>query len=118
MLGVQLRRPIRLAAALASAAMLAAGLTACSAGGGPGGCTPGASAGAGSESVTATGRFGTPPAVRFATPLHVTDTQVSSLIPGSGPGVVPNQEIIADLTILNGTTGKVVTRTDYTGTVD
>src|SRR3954470_22831878 len=115
MLDVQLRRALRLAAVLASTGMLAAGLTACSSGGGPGGCTPGASAGAGSDSVRATGPFGSAPSVRFPTPLHVTDTQVSSIRPGTGAGVVPNQEVIADLTILNGTTGKVVTKTDYTG---
>ncbi|HEV7623155.1 MAG TPA: FKBP-type peptidyl-prolyl cis-trans isomerase, partial [Amnibacterium sp.] len=82
-----------------------------------GDCTP-AAAGAGSDSVTASGRFGTTPTIRFDTPLHVSSTQVSSLIPGSGDGVVNGQELIADLTILDGTTGKVVSKTDYTGKPD
>src|SRR5579875_1618881 len=97
-------RPLRLAAALATAALIAAGLAGCSASG-PGGCTPGASSGAGSDAVTASGRFGTQPKVHFGTPLHVTTTQVSTLIPGTGPGVVAGQEIVADLSILDSTTG-------------
>jgi FKBP-type peptidyl-prolyl cis-trans isomerase 2 len=117
MLGVPLTRPLRFAAALAAAALLSAGLAGCSAGGAAG-CTSGAAAGSGSDSVTASGRFGTAPTVRFATPLHVPNTQVSSLISGSGPGVVQGQELVADLTILNGTTGKVVSKTDYTGKLD
>jgi FKBP-type peptidyl-prolyl cis-trans isomerase 2 len=117
MLDVLLTRPLRLAAVLASAALVAAGLAGCSAGG-PGGCTPGAAAGAGSDSVTATGGFGTSPTVRFSTPLHVPTTQVSTLIPGSGDGVVEGQELVADLTILDGTTGTVVSKTDYTGKAD
>ncbi|MGN6744189.1 MAG: FKBP-type peptidyl-prolyl cis-trans isomerase [Amnibacterium sp.] len=110
-------RPLRLAAALATAALLTAGLAGCS-GTGPGGCTPGAAAGSGSDSVTASGAFGSAPTVRFGTPLHVASTEVSTLIPGSGAGVVEGQELVADLTILDGTTGKVITKTDYTGKVD
>ena len=112
-----LTRPLRLAAVLAAAALLSAGLAGCSASG-PGGCTPGAAAGSGSDSVTASGRFGTTPKITFSTPLHVPSTQVSTLIPGSGAGIVPGQELVADLTILDGTTGAVVTKTDYTGKTD
>lgn len=110
-------RPLRLAAVLASAALVAAGLAGCSAEGSDD-CTPGAVSGAGSEAVTAGGHFGTSPAVRFDTPLHVAKTEVSTLIPGSGAGVVEGQELVADLTILDGTTGKVISKTDYTGKTD
>jgi peptidylprolyl isomerase len=117
MLGVPLTRPLRLAAVLASAALVTAGLAGCSSGG-PGGCTPGATTGAGSDSVTASGAFGTQPKIRFDTPLHVSSTEVSTLIHGSGSGVVNGQELVADLTILDGTTGAVVSKTDYTGKAD
>jgi FKBP-type peptidyl-prolyl cis-trans isomerase 2 len=116
MLGVQIRRPLRLAAAVATAALLGTGLTACS--GLAGGCTPQAGPGTASETVTASGRFGTRPAVHFPTPLHASTTQVSTLVPGSGDRIVPNQQIVADITILDGTTGTVISKTDYTGKID
>jgi FKBP-type peptidyl-prolyl cis-trans isomerase 2 len=117
MLDVPLTRPLRLAGVLASVALVTAGLAGCAASG-PGGCTPGATSGAGSDSVSASGRFGTTPTVRFDTPLHVPTTEVSTLIPGSGAGVVNGQELVADVTILDGTTGTVVSKTDYTGKTD
>ncbi|MDH2444640.1 FKBP-type peptidyl-prolyl cis-trans isomerase [Amnibacterium sp. CER49] len=114
-----LRLPVlRLAASLATAVVLATGLAGCAAGAGASGCTPQATSGSGSDSVIASGPFGTAPAVRFATPLDVSTTQVTTLRPGSGAPVVPNQELLADVTILDGTTGRVVTKTDYSGKVD
>jgi peptidylprolyl isomerase len=44
----------------------------------------------------------------------VKTTEISPLIQGSGAPIQPQQEIIADITILNGTTGAVVTKTEYT----
>lgn len=104
-------RPLvpRLAGALIAVALTAAGLTGCSAAGG--GCTPEASSGQASQAVSASGT--TKPAVRFATPQHASRTQVSTLRAGTGDPIVPTQEIVADFTIVNGTTGKVVTTTPY-----
>jgi FKBP-type peptidyl-prolyl cis-trans isomerase len=76
------------------------------------GCTAIAS-GEGSDSVKATGAFDKVPTVTFANPLHVTSTQVSTLIDGHGTPVIGEQEIVADVTILDGTTGKVVSQTPY-----
>ncbi|RIX27705.1 FKBP-type peptidyl-prolyl cis-trans isomerase [Amnibacterium setariae] len=106
----------RLLAGAAVVASLAAALTGCSGGAGSAaGCSPLAQPGGASESVSATGRFGTAPTVDFATPIHVDETQVSSLIPGRGAPLQGAQEIAAEVTFLNGTTGQEVTKTDYTG---
>jgi peptidylprolyl isomerase len=116
MLGVHLRRPLRLAAAVTTAALLATGLAGCDSI--FGGCSPEATSGAASDSVTASGRFGTAPSVHFPTPLNASTTEVSTLIRGTGGAVAPNQEIVADITILDGTTGQTVSKTDYTGKID
>jgi peptidylprolyl isomerase len=101
----------RLAGGLIAVALTAAGLTGCSAAGG--GCTPEASSGQAAQAVSASGAK--KPVVRFATPQHAgSSTEVSTLRPGTGDPIVPSQEIVAELTILNGTTGKVVTTTPYT----
>jgi peptidylprolyl isomerase len=105
----------RLAGALTAVALAAAGLTGCAAGAGAGGCTPQASSGQASQSVTASGAVGAKPTVHFATPQHVSRTEVTTLHPGTGAVIEPAQEIVAEFTILNGTTGKVVTATPYAG---
>jgi FKBP-type peptidyl-prolyl cis-trans isomerase len=102
----------RLAGGLIAVALTAAGLSGCSAAGG--GCTPEASSGQASRAVSATGT--TKPTVRFATPQHVSSTQVTPLRPGSGDPIQGSQEIVADFTIMNATSGKVVTTTPYTTT--
>lgn len=100
-------------------ALTAVGLTGCAAGAAAGaltgGCTPQASSGGASESVTATGAASAKPTVRFATPQHVSTTQVTALREGTGAPIVAAQQIVADFTILNGTTGKVITATPYSG---
>ncbi|MDQ1513042.1 MAG: hypothetical protein QOC59_884 [Microbacteriaceae bacterium] len=113
---MHLRRPLRLAATVAAAALLATGLAGCDQIFSP--CSPKASPGDASDSVTAGGRFGSEPTVRFPTPLNAPTTQVSTLIAGNGSRIVPNQQIVADITILDGTTGKVISKTDYTGKID
>jgi peptidylprolyl isomerase len=108
------RRPLpRLAGGLIAVALTAAGLTGCAAGSG-GDCTPEASSGQASDAVTATGT--TNPTVRVATPQHVSRTQVTSLKPGTGDPITSAQEIVADLTVMNATTGKIVPTTDASGT--
>ena len=114
MLGVHPPRPLRLIAGAAVLGLTALLLTGCS-GAGAGGCTPRATHGDGSAAISAVGRFGTAPKVTFDTPLHVDTTEVSTLIPGSGAPIEAAQEIVADVTILNATTGALVTKSSYTG---
>jgi FKBP-type peptidyl-prolyl cis-trans isomerase len=113
---VPVHRTARLLAGTVVVAALAAALTGCSGGAGAvAGCTPKAQPGQASDSVTAAGRFGTAPTVDFATPLHVEDVQSSRLIAGHGAPLTAGQEVSAEVTFLNGTTGEEVTKTDYTG---
>lgn len=99
----------RLSGGLIAVALTAAGLTGCSAAGG--GCAPEASSGQASQAVTVSGA--PKPTVRFATPQHVSRTQVTPLKPGTGDPITGGQEIVAEFTILNATTGKVITTTPY-----
>jgi peptidylprolyl isomerase len=101
----------RLAGSVLAVALTAAGLAGCSAAGN-GGCTPEARSGQASQAVNATGAK--KPKVTFATPQHASSTQVSTLKPGTGDPIRGTQEIVAEFTILNGTTGKLVTSTPYT----
>lgn len=110
-------RTARLLAGCVVVASLAAALTGCSGGsaGSAAGCTPKAQAGQASDSVRATGAFGSAPKVSFDTPLHVDRTEVSSLIAGRGAPLSSRQEVSAEVTFLNATTGAEVTKTDYSG---
>jgi len=108
----------RLAGGLSAVALAVAGLTGCAAGAGRDGCTPPASSGEASQSVIVTGAAGAKPTVRFKTPQHAPSTQVTTLREGTGAPIVPSQEIVAEFTILNGTTGKVITTTPYGGKAD
>ena len=111
-----MHRTARLLAGCAVVASLAAALTGCAGGSGSvAGCTPKASAGQASESVTATGRFGTAPSVKFATPIHVNETQVSEITAGHGAPLTSAQEVSTEVTFLNASTGAVVLKSDYTG---
>lgn len=105
----------RTAALIASVGLLAA-LTACA--------TPSAnsadcdapfSAGSGSETVSATGDFGSVPDVEVPTPLHVSTSQVSTLIAGTGAPIEKGQLVDVDYTLLNGSTGEVLEATTYDG---
>ena len=105
-----MHRTVRLLAGSVVLASLAAALTGCA--GGPGnvaGCTPKAESGQASQSISASGKFGSAPTVQFDTPIHVDDTQVSTLIAGTGAPLTSKQEVSADVTFLNATTGAEVT---------
>lgn len=111
-----MHRTARLLAGVVVAGSVAAFLTGCSGGAGSAaGCTPKAESGLASQSVTATGKFGTAPTVSFGTPLHVEQIEVSQLIPGHGAPLTGAQEVSTEVTFLNATTGAEVTKTDYTG---
>lgn len=107
--------PLRPAASAAAVLLTAAALTGCSAGG-PAGCAPEAASGDAVSGVAVSGAFGARPQVSFPRPLHVQDTQAATVIAGSGAPIRPAQQVVADLTILDGTTGRVATASDYTGT--
>jgi peptidylprolyl isomerase len=53
--------------------------------------------------------------VRFETPLHVNEVEASRLIAGHGAPLTSGQEVSAEVTFLNATTGAEVSKTDYTG---
>jgi FKBP-type peptidyl-prolyl cis-trans isomerase len=109
-------RTVRLLAGSVVLASLAATLTGCAGGSADvAGCTPLARSGQASQSVAATGRFGTEPTVRFATPIHADTVEVSRLIAGTGAPLTAKQEVSTELTLLNATDGAVVSKTDYTG---
>lgn len=107
-------RPSRVVASAAATLLTAVALTGC-AGGAGGGCDPLATSGTASTSVTVDGAFGTKPTVAFPSPLHVDRTQVSTDIPGTGAPISAAQQIVADVTFLNATTGEVATASGYTG---
>lgn len=105
----------RLAGGVIAAALVGAGLTGCASSAGIGGCGT-AAPGVQSESVAAASKFGVAPEVTYPLPLHAAHTQTSTIIRGTGDGITAQQDIVADLTILNGSTGAVVSKTGY-GTV-
>jgi hypothetical protein len=104
---------VRRSAALTVCAGLVLTLAACSpSGSGSGaaaGCTPLASAGTSSSTVTATGDVGSAPAsVGFPTPLKPAGVEVSTLVEGDGDPVQPNQGITAAASIVDGKTGETL----------
>ncbi len=107
---------MRKTTALIAALALLASLTACASGPGSNGCDPVAAAGDASSVVTATGKLGKAPTVNFPTPLYTTTNQKSELIAGKGAPIQNGQPVALDVTILNGTTGKVIQATSYSAT--
>lgn len=108
--------PVRTAVALVLATGLVASLAACTSEEAPAGACQPTSSGSASESVSASGDFGTAPTLEFASPLSVETTQRSVLIDGSGDRVAEEGELVfADFTLYNGTTGEQIEATDYTG---
>ena len=91
-------------------------LTGCAGNAAAGGCDSPVTSGDASSIVTATGTFAAQPKVDFPTPLITNKTQRTQLLPGDGPALQPGQSALVDLTLLNGTTGDVLTQTQYDGT--
>lgn len=102
----------RASALLVTAGLLLVTLSACSSG--PNGnCSAPVTSGAASKLITVHGNFGTKPTVTFPTPLKTDTTQRSDLIVGDGVPLHANQEALLDVSIYDGTTGKIVQQTNY-----
>jgi peptidylprolyl isomerase len=103
-------------ALLATAGLLIAVLTGCSS---PGSTTAGCDAsvkeGAASKLIKVTGDYGKAPKVDFPTPLKTKTTERSEIVAGKGPGLVTGQKVKIDLSVYNGTTGKVIEQSKYDG---
>jgi peptidylprolyl isomerase len=69
-------------------------------------CTGAAPSGPSSETVTATGDFGQTTTVNFGTPVQVTSTERSVLIPGSGAPAENGGTVLASYSFYDGTTGE------------
>jgi len=105
---------VRKLPALIVVAGLLATLTACSTSSAPGsaGCTAPA-AGDASSLVTATGPFGSKPAVTVPTPLTTSHTEVSTLVQGHGQVLTDGTPALIKYTIYSGATGKEVSASSY-----
>lgn len=103
-------------ATIATAGLLIAALTACA---GPGtndaDCDAPVKEGAASKLVKVEGDFGSKPKVDFPTPLKAKTTERSEIIAGEGDGLVTGQKVKIDLSVYNGTTGKVIEESKYDG---
>ncbi|MET4782539.1 FKBP-type peptidyl-prolyl cis-trans isomerase [Glaciihabitans sp. UYNi722] len=104
---------MRKTTALIAALALLASLTACASGPGSNGCDPLVSSGNASSAVTATGKFGTAPKVKFPTPLYTKSNEKTQVIAGKGAPIQDGQPVALDVTILNGTNGKVLQSSSY-----
>ncbi|HSP51574.1 MAG TPA: FKBP-type peptidyl-prolyl cis-trans isomerase [Cryobacterium sp.] len=105
----------RAPALIASAGLLVAVLTGCSAPGDTADCDAPVTEGAASKLVSVSGEFGSAPTVDFPTPLKTDTTQVSEIIAGTGDGIVPDQLVKLDVTLYNGTTGALISESEYDG---
>lgn len=103
---------MRKTTALIAAIALLGGLTAC-AGSGTDSCTPVVTSGEASSTVTATGKAGTAPTVKFPTPLYTKTNEKSELRAGHGQPIQDGQPVTLDVSIYNGATGKVLQKTSY-----
>ncbi len=115
MISVQRRFVTKLAGGLTVLVLTSVALTACSSGPAASSCAA-APSGIQSNSVTVTGKFGKAPDVTFATPMHVTTTQASTITAGTGDELNAQQDVVTDLIALDGTTGKVLASTAFAGT--
>ena len=105
----------RAPALIASAGLLVAVLTGCSSPGDAADCEAPVTEGAASRLVSASGEFGSAPTVDFPTPLKTDTSQVSEIIAGTGDGIVPDQLVKLDVTLYNGTTGALISESEYDG---
>ncbi len=69
--------------------------------------------GAAARLVTVTGKAGGAPTVNFPTPLKSTTTQRSEILPGTGVGLAAGQQVKLELSVYNGTSGKVINQSKY-----
>ncbi len=109
------RGPVRTLPVLLLAAGLIASLTSCAQGPFAQGCDSPVSAGDASAFITADGAFGTKPTVDFPTPIVTKRTERSTLTPGDGAELREGDVAVFQYTLLNGTTGDVLSQSDYTG---
>ncbi|WP_256921957.1 FKBP-type peptidyl-prolyl cis-trans isomerase [Leifsonia sp. NCR5] len=100
---------------IVTAALVVAGLAACSSGAPNASATPDANGclniqpGDTSKSITVDGKFGATPKVTIPTPLKTTDIERSVVIKGNGAMVKGGDSIGIALVAYNGTTGKELT---------
>ncbi|MFP3465226.1 FKBP-type peptidyl-prolyl cis-trans isomerase [Leifsonia sp. SIMBA_070] len=111
-----MRTSIKALTATATAALLVAGLAACSSSAAPtSSATPAANAcqnvksGSASNSVKVTGDFGATPKVTFDSPLKATDMERTVVITGTGAEAKGGSTADIALAAYNGTTGKELT---------
>jgi FKBP-type peptidyl-prolyl cis-trans isomerase len=106
----------RAPALIASAGLLVAVLTGCSAPGEAADCEAPVTEGAASKLVSVSGEFGSAPTVDFPTPVKTDTTQVSEIVAGEGAVLRAGQSALLDLSVYNGTTGAVISEATYDGT--
>jgi len=110
-------------AALSVVPLLLLGAAACGTSSDQGTAQPSASSAAnGVPGVHVSGSFGTAPTVKVDAPLKLDHTESEVLTQGHGDPVTRNKQVLLDLYLANGTTGKKIAATydqgvPYTGTV-
>lgn len=107
-----MRTSLKALTATATAALLVAGLAACSSTSPTStsagtGC-PTVQSGDTSKSIKVTGAFGSDPTVKFSTPLKVSGTERTVLITGKGAKTTSGETLGLGLAAYNGTTGKAI----------
>src|SRR6195952_111429 len=118
------RTSLKALTATATAALLVAGLAACSSSSAKPSSTSTTAAtacqnvksGSTSKSVKVTGDFGTDPTVKFTAPLKVSGTQRSVVITGKGAKTTSGETLGLGLAAYNGTTGKAIAPSEGYGT--
>jgi len=100
---------------IATAGLLIVALTACAPGSNAAGCDAPVKEGAASKLIKVDGDFGAKPKVDFPTPLKTKTTERTDITEGKGDGVVKGQKVKIDLSVYNGTTGKIIEESKYDG---
>ncbi|TFD73032.1 FKBP-type peptidyl-prolyl cis-trans isomerase [Cryobacterium fucosi] len=104
----------RAPALVATAALLMTVLSGCSISGTAAvSCQSPVTDGAAAKLVTVTGTAGSAPSVSFPTPLKSKTTQRTEILPGTGDGLVTGQQVKLELSVYNGTSGKVIDVSKY-----
>lgn len=96
--------------------LLAVSLTACASGGTPAAaCAPLASSGKNTAAVSVSGAFGAKPTVTFAKGLTATDTQVQTVVAGTGAIVAEGASVAIDAQLYDAKTGDIIQQTAFDG---